>query len=93
MNPRTIPPFPRLFRFSSELGEILPDEVKCGLAGISPSEVDASIVTCGLRAGRLNHAPYIKDNFHQSEPHRSAQVISTTADSLPKARRILVSNA
>ena len=47
---------PSLRPLSSELGEILPDKAMCGLAGISPAEVEALIVTCGLRAGRLNRA-------------------------------------
>ena len=55
-NPLTIPAFPRLFRFRSESGEIIPDEQNCQQSGIDPDLVAQTINLLGLRANRLSRA-------------------------------------
>lgn len=56
VNPRSLPVSPRLFRFSSEDGRILCDEAACMATDVAVEDVETAIVTCGLRAGRLNRA-------------------------------------
>ena len=56
VNPRALPVSRRLFRFSSEDGSILCDEASCVAIGVAVDDVETAIVTCGLRAGRLNRA-------------------------------------
>jgi uncharacterized protein (TIGR02646 family) len=56
LNPLEIPAFPRLFRFSSETGGILLDEVNCHAAGVDPNLARQTLNVLGLNAGRLNRA-------------------------------------
>lgn len=56
LNPLSLPAVPRLVRYKSESGEILPDEALCQQFGINPQVVALTISTLGLQASRLNKA-------------------------------------
>lgn len=55
-HPLNLPAFPRIFRFSSERGEIFPDDAACIAQGIDPGLAETTIDKLGLRSGRLNRA-------------------------------------
>jgi uncharacterized protein (TIGR02646 family) len=56
LNPLQIPAFPRLFRLSSESGEIQPDEEACRSATVDVNMAAQTITVLGLHAGRLSRA-------------------------------------
>lgn len=56
LHPLQIPMFPRLFRFRSEDGAILPDETNCLNAGISVEITNQTIEEFGLNCERLKRA-------------------------------------
>lgn len=56
LNPLDLPHTPRLFRFKSESGEILPDEDECRRAGVDVQRATETVRVLGLTANRLNRA-------------------------------------
>jgi uncharacterized protein (TIGR02646 family) len=58
LDPLHLPPFPCLFRFRSETGEICPDENACRTGAIDANLAGQTVTVLGLRAGRLNRARY-----------------------------------
>lgn len=56
LNPLALPHAPRLFKFKSESGEIVPDEDQCAKAGVDVQLARDTIDVLGLKAGRLNGA-------------------------------------
>lgn len=56
LNPLALPHTPRLFKFTSEDGEIVPDEDECANAGVNVQLAHETIGLLGLKARRLNEA-------------------------------------
>jgi uncharacterized protein (TIGR02646 family) len=56
LNPLDLPHTPRLFRFKSETGEIVPDEEECARAGVDVHLARNTIDVLGLKARRLSEA-------------------------------------
>lgn len=56
LNPLALPHTPRLFRFRSENGEIVPDEDECAKAGVAVQLAHDTIAVLGLKARRLSAA-------------------------------------
>jgi uncharacterized protein (TIGR02646 family) len=56
LNPLNLPHSPRLFKFLSETGEIVPDEDQCSKAGVDIGLAHETICVLGLKAKRLSDA-------------------------------------
>lgn len=56
LNPLDLPHSPRLFKFKTENGEIVPDEAECAKAGVDAQLAHDTITVLGLKARRLNEA-------------------------------------
>jgi uncharacterized protein (TIGR02646 family) len=56
LNPLNLPNTPRLFKYKSETGEIVPDADQCAKMGMNIDLCERTIAALGLRARRLNAA-------------------------------------